>query len=80
MDPKHDRGPLVGSLLRIANQALTERLLAWLAASEYADVQLAHLAAIQPLWDAGEGARLTVPRRASKRTGPSASVRGGSKT
>ena len=54
--PKTDHGPLLGSLLRLASQALTERVSRWLASSGFDDIQPAHLAAIQPLWDLPEGA------------------------
>lgn len=65
---KNDRGPLLGSLLRVVSQALSERVTAWLAASEYADIQPAHLAAVQPLWDLPEGARLTTLAKAARIT------------
>jgi DNA-binding MarR family transcriptional regulator len=63
-----DRGPLLGSLLRVANQALSERVMSWLASSEYDDIQLAHLSAIQPLWDLPEGARLTTLAQSARIT------------
>jgi DNA-binding MarR family transcriptional regulator len=53
------RGPLIGALLRLAHSALAERYAEWLAASPYRDIQPAHAAAIQPLWQNPEGARLT---------------------
>jgi DNA-binding MarR family transcriptional regulator len=65
---KNDRGPLLGSLLRVVSQALSERVTAWLAGSEYADIQPAHLAAVQPLWDLPEGARLTTLAKAARIT------------
>jgi DNA-binding MarR family transcriptional regulator len=68
MPPKNDRGPLVGSLLRIANQALGERLVAWLASAGHTGIQPAHLAAVQPLWDLPEGARLTTLARSARIT------------
>lgn len=68
MQHQPDRGPLLGSLLRIANQALTERIVSWLSSSGYEDIQPAHLAAIQPLWDLPEGARLTTLARAARIT------------
>src|SRR5215831_10439371 len=68
MSSKSDRGPLLGSLLRVASQALTEQLVLWLASSGHDDLQPAHLAAIQPLWDLPEGARLTTLARAARIT------------
>jgi DNA-binding MarR family transcriptional regulator len=68
VSPKNDRGPLLGSLLRIANQALSERVVRWLADSGHGDVQLAHLAVTQPLWDAPEGLRLTALARSARIT------------
>jgi DNA-binding MarR family transcriptional regulator len=72
--PKVDQGPLLGSLLRLASQAMTERLVAWLASSGFDDIQPSHLAAIQPLWDAPEGARLTTLARAARITKQSMSA------
>ncbi len=71
---KLDRGPLLGSLLRVASQALTEQLARWLAASDYADIQPAHLAAIQPLWDSTDGTRLTTLARHARITKQSMSA------
>lgn len=72
--PKTDHGPLLGSLLRLASQALTERVSRWLASSGFDDIQPAHLAAIQPLWDLPEGARLTTLARAARITKQSMSA------
>src|SRR5262245_22174502 len=55
-----DRGPLLGALLRLAHGATLEQYAGWLAGSAYSDLQPAHAAAIQPLWQLPEGARLTV--------------------
>jgi DNA-binding MarR family transcriptional regulator len=63
-----DRGPLLGSLVRLASQAMTEQHARWLAGSEFSDLQPAHSAAIQPLWDVPQGARLTDLARASRIT------------
>lgn len=51
--------PLLGALLRLANQIMGQELVRWLAASGHADIQPAHCAAIQALWTRPEGARLT---------------------
>src|SRR5215472_2411649 len=52
-------GPTIGSLLRIAHAAMVEEYARWLAASPYKDIQPAHAAVIQPLWQRAEGERLT---------------------
>lgn len=74
MSSKPDHGPLLGSLLRVASQAMTEQLVRWLASSGFDDVQPAHLAAIQPLWDSPEGERLTMLARAARITKQSMSA------
>lgn len=51
--------PLLGALLRLANQIMGQELVRWLAGSGHADIQPAHCAAIQALWTRPEGARLT---------------------
>jgi DNA-binding MarR family transcriptional regulator len=57
---KPDRGPLLGTLVRIVNTANIQRLATWLASSGFDDLQPAHGAALQPLWDAQpDGARIT---------------------
>lgn len=71
---KADRGPLLGSLLRIAYQANNEALVRWLASSGFEGIQPAHAAAIQPLWDAPDGARLTTLARAARITKQSMSA------
>jgi DNA-binding MarR family transcriptional regulator len=68
------RGPLLGSLLRLASQSMTEKLTAWIASSGFGDIQPAHSAAIQPLWEIPEGARITTLARASRITKQSMSV------
>ena len=65
---KIDRGPLLGTLVRVVAQAMAERHAQWLASSEFSDIQPAHSAAIQPLWDAPKGARITDLARASRIT------------
>jgi len=69
-----DRGPLLGALLRLTYQRLSEQHAAWLAASEYADLQPAHSAAIQPLWDAPAGERITTLARVARITKQSMSA------
>src|SRR5262252_130084 len=69
-----NRGPLLGALLRLASQAMTERFNVWIKSSGFADIQPAHSAAIQPLWEAGDGARITALARASRITKQSMSA------
>jgi DNA-binding MarR family transcriptional regulator len=71
---KSDRGPLLGSLLRLASQATTEQFARWIAAAGFENVQPAHSAAIQPLWEVPEGARITTLARASRITKQSMSA------
>src|SRR6476660_696140 len=54
-----DTGPTLGSLLRLAHAAMAEEYTEWLAQSPYKEIQPAHAAAIQPLWQRPEGVRLT---------------------
>jgi DNA-binding MarR family transcriptional regulator len=54
-----DRGPLLGALLRLAHQSIVRRILAGLAKAGFDDVQSAHFAPLQALWDHPEGRRLT---------------------
>jgi len=68
------RGPLLGALLRLASQAMTERFNRWIESSEFAGIQPAHSAAIQPLWEAHDGARITALARASRITKQSMSA------
>jgi DNA-binding MarR family transcriptional regulator len=70
----HDRKPLLGALLRILYNANLERLASWLATSGYDDLQPAHSAAIQPLWEEPEGARITTLARAARITKQSMSA------
>jgi DNA-binding MarR family transcriptional regulator len=69
-----DRGPLLGSLIRILHTANTARVASWLAEGEYCDLQTAHGAAMQPLWDAPEGARITSLARSARITKQSMSA------
>jgi len=69
-----NRGPLLGALLRLASQAMTERFNIWIKSSGFADIQPAHSAAIQPLWEAADGARITALARASRITKQSMSA------
>lgn len=66
--------PRLGALLRVASQEMTVRLAEWLARSEYADLQPSHSAAIQPLWENRDGARVTTLAKASRVTKQSMSV------
>ena len=58
-DSDSNRDPMLGSLLRLAHSAMLEEYTSWLAGSPYKDIQPAHAAALQPLWQRPEGARLT---------------------
>lgn len=69
-----DHGPQLGALLRLASQVMTDRYARWLASSGHGEIQPAHSAAIQPLWDAPEGARLTTLARAARITKQSMSA------
>lgn len=60
--------PLLGALLRLAHQSMTQELARWLSESGYADLQPAHSAAIQALWARPEGARLTALARTARMT------------
>lgn len=72
--PKLDRGPLLGALLRLASQAMTERFNRWIESSGFAGIQPAHSAAIQPLWESPDGVRITTLARASRVTKQSMSA------
>jgi DNA-binding MarR family transcriptional regulator len=58
-DSDPELGPMLGALVRIAHAAMVEKYTRWLADSPYSDIQPAHAAAIQPLWQRPEGVRLT---------------------
>lgn len=72
--PKLDRAPLLGALLRLASQAMTERFNRWIESSGFAGIQPAHSAAIQPLWESPDGVRITTLARASRVTKQSMSA------
>jgi DNA-binding MarR family transcriptional regulator len=65
---------MLGALLRLASQSMTERFNGWIKSSGFADIQPAHSAAIQPLWEAVDGARITALARASRITKQSMSA------
>jgi DNA-binding MarR family transcriptional regulator len=58
-DSAPDHGPSLGTLLRMAHAVMVEEYTRWLAGSSYKEIQPAHAAAIQPLWQRPEGVRLT---------------------
>jgi DNA-binding MarR family transcriptional regulator len=74
MSSASDKVPMLGALLRLANQNMTEQLVRWLAESGHDDIQPAHSAVIQPLWDLPDGARLTALARQSRITKQSMSA------
>jgi len=65
---------MLGALLRLASQAMTERFNRWIESSEFTGIQPAHSAAIQPLWEDPDGARITALARASRITKQSMSA------
>lgn len=65
---------MLPALLRLASQTITEAYLRWLETSGFSDIQPAHSAVIQPLWDAPQGARLTTLARQSRITKQSMSA------
>lgn len=67
-------GPRLAALLRVASQAMTERLAGWIAASGFEGVQPAHSAVMQPLWEKPEGLRITALAHASRITKQSMSA------
>ena len=69
-----NRGPLLGALLRLASQAMSERFNRWIESSEFEGIQPAHSAVIQPLWETHDGARITALARASRITKQSMSA------
>jgi len=71
---KSDRGPMLGALMRLAYQSLLEQHTRWLAESPFNDLQPAHSAAIQPLWDAPDGERITTLAKSSRITKQSMSA------
>ena len=54
-----DDAPSLGSLLRVAHSAMIQEYSQWLTASPYKNIQPAHAAALQPLWQKPHGLRLT---------------------
>jgi DNA-binding MarR family transcriptional regulator len=50
---------MLGALLRMAHAGMVDEYARWLADSAYTGIQPAHAAAIQPLWQRPDGARLT---------------------
>jgi len=74
MSSANDKGPMLGALLRLANQTTSEQLVRWLETSGFDDIQPAHSAVIQPLWDLPDGARLTALARQSRITKQSMSA------
>jgi DNA-binding MarR family transcriptional regulator len=69
-----DHGPLLGALLRLVHQAMAERFTAWIASSKFEGIQPKHSAAVQPLWDMPEGARVTTLAGIARITKQSMSV------
>jgi DNA-binding MarR family transcriptional regulator len=58
-----NRGPYIGTLIRLAGQLNAEKYARWLETSGYDDLQPAHGAVFQPLWSRPEGARITTLAR-----------------
>ncbi|MCI0656727.1 MAG: MarR family transcriptional regulator [Acidobacteria bacterium] len=54
-----DRGPLLGALLRLAHQSIIRRVLSALSEAGFGDIQSAHFAPMQALWDYPKGLRVT---------------------
>jgi DNA-binding MarR family transcriptional regulator len=71
--PDH-HGPRLGALVRLAAQRLSEQHARWLETSGFANIQPAHSAVVQPLWDLPGGARITTLARASRMTKQSMSA------
>ena len=65
---------MLPALLRLASQAMAEAYLRWLETSGFPNIQPAHSAVIQPLWEAPDGARLTTLARHSRITKQSMSA------
>jgi DNA-binding MarR family transcriptional regulator len=66
--------PSLAACLRLANQSVQQKLAAWLSTSDYADIQLAHVAALQALWGRAEGQRLTEMAKTARITKQSMSA------
>ena len=58
-DSERDGGSTLGTLIRMAHAAMVEEYTRWLGTTSYNNIQPAHAAVIQPLWQCPEGARLT---------------------
>jgi DNA-binding MarR family transcriptional regulator len=69
-----DRKLQLGALLRLASQAMNERLAGWLAESGFKGLQPAHSAVIQPLWEQPRGERVTTLARVARITKQSMSA------
>lgn len=65
---------MLPALVRLASQAMAEAYLRWLETSGFPNIQPAHSAVIQPLWEATDGARLTTLARHSRITKQSMSA------
>lgn len=67
-----DRGPTLGAMFRLIHSALVQEYARWLATSNYLDVNPAHAAVLQPLWQNPAGERLTMLAHAASITKQSA--------
>src|ERR1043165_9663389 len=65
-DESADVEPLLGALVRLTHQSMTQEVGRWLIGSAFADLQPTHCAAIQPLWASSDGLRLTELARAGR--------------
>lgn len=71
---KNERAPMIGALIRVAAQAMSQRYARWLETSGFDEIQPAHASAIQPLWEMPEGARITTLASAARITKQSMSA------
>lgn len=69
-----DQLPQLGALIRLTAQVMSEKLARWIAASTFDGIQPAHSAALQPLWAAPDGARITDLAQVSRITKQSMSA------
>ena len=60
--------PTLGALVRLVHSAMVQEYARWLAASPYREVQPAHAAVLQPLWQNPQGVRLTTLAAAARIT------------
>jgi DNA-binding MarR family transcriptional regulator len=74
LDDGADVEPLLGALVRLTHQSMTQEVGRWLVGSDFADLQPTHCAAIQPLWASPDGLRLTELARAGRITKQSMSA------